>query len=106
MPRPPPTEYEFHSCILVVDKLTKSIFVFNPWKLGARPLVINAISDIQPNLVKLIVKMYPDSYKTFYLGGNQTSQPDCRYRIMCTLKEIGSLRGYSLRDHFDWIALN
>ena len=106
MPRPPPTEYEFHSCILVVDKLTKSIFVFNPWKLGARPLVMNYISDIQPNLVKLIVKLYPEKYKTFYLGGNQTSQADCRYRIMCTLKEIGSLRGYSLRDHFDWIALN
>ncbi len=55
MPRPPPTEYEFHSCILVVDKATKSIFVFNPWKLGARPLVMTSISDIQPNLVRLIV---------------------------------------------------
>ena len=110
MPRPPPTEYEFHSCILVVDKATKSIFVFNPWKLGARPLVMTSISDIQPNLVRLIVKMYPvygpHSYKTFYLGGNQTSQPDCRYRIMCTLREIGKLPDYSLRNHFDWIELN
>ena len=110
MPRPPPTEYEFHSCILVVDKATKSIFVFNPWKLGARPLVMTSISDIQPNLVRLIVKMYPvygpHSYKTFYLGGNQASQPDCRYRIMCTLREIGKLPDYSLRNHFDWIELN
>ena len=37
---------------------------------------MTSISDIQPNLVRLIVKMYPvygpHSYKTFYLGGNQT----------------------------------
>ena len=65
MPRPPPTEYEFHSCILVVDKLTKSIFVFNPWKLGARPLVMNYISDIQPNLVRR-----PSYLRVGLLSGN------------------------------------
>jgi hypothetical protein len=81
MPRPPPTECEFHSCILIVDKITKFIFVFNPWKLGKRPVVMASISDIQPNLVRRIVKMYSKTYMTFYLGGNQTHQPDCRYRI-------------------------
>lgn len=107
LPRPPPTHYEFHSCILVVDKVSKSIFVFNPWKVGARPLVMNSVEDLQPKLVLRIVKKYPTSiYKTYYLGGNQTHQTDCRYRMMCVLKKLGSLPNCSLLDHFDWIPLN
>ena len=83
LPRPPPTDYEFHSCILVVDKISKSIFVFNPWKIGVRLLVMNSIADIQPNLVRRIVKWYPSSvYKTYYyLEGNQTHQPDSPTRL-------------------------
>ena len=108
LPRPPPTDYEFHSCILVVDKISKSIFVFNPWKIGIRPLVMNSIADIQPNLVRRIVKWYPSSvYKTYYyLEGNQTHQPDCRYRMMCVLRKIGSLPNCYLLDHFNWQLLN
>jgi hypothetical protein len=101
MPRPPPTECEFHSCILIVDKITKSIFVFNPWKLGKMPVVMASISDIQPNLVRRIVKMYnPKPYKTLYLGGNQTHQPDCRYRIRIDV--IGRFPGKSPDVAYCW----
>ena len=106
LPRPPPKEYEFHSCIVVLDKYMKSIFIFNPWKIGIRPRKLSVIGDIGPNLVQRLVKLYPNKWQTFYNGGSQNNLPDCRYHSLCILKRLGGLPDCCLKKHFKWVKLD
>jgi hypothetical protein len=39
--------FEFHSCVVIVDPSRKRIWIFNPWRIGDRPRILNRVKDIQ-----------------------------------------------------------
>jgi hypothetical protein len=95
--------FEFHSCVAIVDPARKRIWIFNPWRIGDRPRILNRVKDVQPNLVQRLVAMYRKRYTVYYRGGNQYSSSDCRYKVLKFVMKMSEVQHYSQLN--GWIHL-
>ncbi len=95
--------FEFHSCVVIVDPTRKRIWIFNPWRIGDRPRILNRVKDVQPNLVQRLVAMYRKRYTVYYRGGNQYSSSDCRYKVLKFVKKMSEVQHYAQLN--GWVHL-
>lgn len=82
---------EFHSCLVMVDKIFKRIYVHNPWQEGhARSRTVKALTDIRPRLVMTLVKcLLADNYDVYHYSGKQVHTSDCRIHLLHFAKRLG-----------------
>lgn len=88
---------EFHSCLVIVDKIMKRVFVHNPWKEHKlRSRSVKVVGDIRPKLVMKLVRELSDNHDIYHSSGHQVYTSDCRVHILHFAQR---LREYG-REHF------
>ena len=74
--------WEFHSCIVFVDKQSKIVLIQNPWReRTARTRSVVRIADLRPHLLHEVAQKFR-SYKIFYKAGAQVGSSDCRIQLL------------------------
>jgi hypothetical protein len=84
-------DWEFHSCVVIVDIFFKNIFIMNPWMPNKlRSGIVKYVRDIRVGLVKNLVQLYK-GFKVFHTSGTQVSKPDCRVHCLKFIRKLGQL---------------
>jgi hypothetical protein len=87
----------FHSCLVMVDKTFKRVYVHNPWREKLlRSRSVKVVGDIRPKLVMKLVKKLSDNYDIYHSSGDQVDTCDCRIRVLHFAQRLGQCG----RDHF------
>ena len=81
-------DWEFHSCVVIVDIGMKRVFVMNPWREGElRSGTVTCVSDIRVSLVKKLVRKY-SKFRVFHTSGSQVHTSDCRVHCLRFIKKL------------------
>jgi len=84
-------EWEFHSCVVIVDIGMRRVFVMNPWRAGElRSGTVSCVSDIRVSLVKKLVRKY-SGFRVFHTSGTQVHTSDCRVHCLKFITKMAKL---------------
>lgn len=84
-------EWEFHSCVVIVDIAMRRLFVMNPWKEGElRSGTVSCVSHIRVCLVKKLVRRY-SGFRIFHTSGSQVHTSDCRIHCLKFIIQMSKL---------------
>lgn len=94
---------EFHSCLVMVHKIFKRIYVHNPWREGLlRSRTVTRVNDIRPKLVMKMVKSLGDNYHVYHYSGHQVHTSDCRVQLLQFAKRLGKIGRNSFHKKIHW----
>ena len=86
---------EFHSLLVIVDPIMRTIGVFNPWLPGqVRSGVVKRVQDIRPKLVSRLLSQYK-KYNIYHSSGKQVHTSDCRVHCLRFAKLLGKQGRYN-----------
>jgi hypothetical protein len=97
---------EFHSCMVIVDKIMKRVYVHNPWREKLlRSRSVKVINDIRPKLVIKLVKMLSPNYNIYHNSGQQVHTSDCRIHCLHFAKRLGQFGREHFQQKMSWKLL-
>jgi hypothetical protein len=101
--------WEYHSCIVFVDKERKTVLMQNPWReRTARTRSVMRIADLRPHLFHKVAKNF-GSYDIYYKAGAQVGSSDCRVQLLRFAKAFGQTNIQTLLSNplaFGWKLLS